>query len=114
MIDEGLHVHIPGDKGLAFANTFSENKDGLSRRQLKGAQAARELYSNLAYPSLKDFKWAIVSNQIKNCPVTVADIDTAQMVWGKDISALKGKTTRKKLPTEKIKFSKTRKHHGKG
>ena len=42
MIDEGLHVHIPGDKGLAFANIFPENKDSLSRRQLKGAQAARE------------------------------------------------------------------------
>ena len=37
-----------------------------------------------------------MSNQIANCPVTVADIDIAQQVWGKDISALKGKTTRTK------------------
>jgi hypothetical protein len=66
MIDDGLHVHVPGDKALAFVNTISGNKEGFSKRQLKGAQAARELYSKLAYPSLKDFGWAIVTNQIKN------------------------------------------------
>ena len=37
-----------------------------------------------------------MSNQIANCPVTAEDIDIAQQVWGKDISALKGKTTRSK------------------
>ena len=43
-----------------------------------------------------DFKWAVMSNQIADCPVTVEDIDVAQIIWGKDIAALKGKTTRKK------------------
>jgi hypothetical protein len=38
-----------------------------------------------------------MSNQIKDCPVTVKDINVAQSVWGKDISALKGKTVRKKF-----------------
>jgi hypothetical protein len=37
-----------------------------------------------------------MSNQIKDCPVTVKDINVAQSVWGKDISALKEKTVRKK------------------
>ena len=37
-----------------------------------------------------------MSNQIANCPVTVADIDIAQQVWGGDIPALKGTTTRTK------------------
>ena len=37
-----------------------------------------------------------MSNQIANCPVTVEDIETAQAIWGKDIDALKGKTTRSK------------------
>jgi hypothetical protein len=45
---------------------------------------------------MKDFKWVIQSNQIKNCPVTVQDIDVAQKIWGKNIAALKGKTTRRK------------------
>ena len=38
----------------------------------------------------------IQSNQIKNCAVTVRYIDVAHEIWGKDISALKGKTTRSK------------------
>jgi hypothetical protein len=42
---------------------------------------------------MKDFKWVIQSNQIKDCPVTVQDIDVARKIWGKNISALKGKTT---------------------
>ena len=95
MTDEGLHVHSPKD-GFSFLNTVSENKEGFSKRQLKGASRARELYGRLAYPSVKDFRWAVMSNQIANCPVTAEDIDIAQQVWGKDISALKGKTTRSK------------------
>jgi hypothetical protein len=42
---------------------------------------------------MKDFKWVIRSNQIKYCPVTVQDIDVALKIWGKNIAALKGKTT---------------------
>jgi hypothetical protein len=42
---------------------------------------------------MKDFKWVIRSNHIKDCPVTVQDIDVARKIWGKNIAALKGKTT---------------------
>ena len=38
----------------------------------------------------------IRSNQIKDCPVTVDDIDVASKIWGKDIAMLKGKTVKKK------------------
>jgi hypothetical protein len=45
---------------------------------------------------MKDFKWVIRSNQIKDCPVTIQYIDVATKIWGKNIAALKGKTTRSK------------------
>jgi hypothetical protein len=45
---------------------------------------------------MKDFKWVIQSNQIKDCPVTVQYINVARKIWGKNIAALKGKTTRSK------------------
>jgi hypothetical protein len=54
------------------------------------------MYKTLSYPSMKDFKWVIWSNQIKDCPVTVQDIDVATNIWNKNIAALKGKTTRSK------------------
>jgi hypothetical protein len=45
---------------------------------------------------MKDFKWVIWSNHIKDCPVTIQDIDVATKIWGKNIAALKGKITRSK------------------
>jgi hypothetical protein len=69
---------------------------GYTKRQIVGAEAARALYPMLGYPSMKDYKWIISSNQIKDCPVTVQDVVAANAIWGKNIAALKGKTTRKK------------------
>jgi hypothetical protein len=54
------------------------------------------MYKTLIYPSMKDFKWVIHRNQIKDCPMTIQDIDVAMNIWGKNIAALKGKTTRSK------------------
>jgi hypothetical protein len=96
MIHEGLHVHVPEKSNNVFVSMVAANKVGYSKRQLKAAARARALYAKLMYPSLKDFKWAVMSNQINDCSVTVEDINVAQSVWGKDISALKGKTVRKK------------------
>jgi hypothetical protein len=53
-----------------------------SKRQIKEAETARRLHATLSYPSLKDFKWVTRSwvtrsNQIKNCPVTVENVDVA-------------------------------------
>ena len=43
---------------------------------------------------VENFKKIIKVNMIHNCPVTVEDITVAKDIWGKDISYLKGKTTR--------------------
>jgi hypothetical protein len=87
----------PRENGQStFVNTVSENKQGFTMRQIKGAENARTLYVTLSYPSMKDFKWVIRSNQIKDCPVPVQDVDVALKIWGKNIAALKGKTTRHK------------------
>jgi hypothetical protein len=93
----GLHYYDPrNEKHLAFVNTVSENKEGFTKRQIKNSELARNLYKTLSYPSMKDFKWAIQSNQIKDCPMTVQYIDVAQKIWDTNIAALKGKTTQSK------------------
>jgi hypothetical protein len=113
----GLHYYDPRiKKHIAFVNTVSENKEGFTKRQINNAELARTLYKTLSYPSMKDFKWVIQSNQIKVFPVTVQDIDVARKIWGKNIAALKGKTTRSKsipvardyvkVPTELMKLHK--------
>jgi hypothetical protein len=97
MHESGLHYYDRRKtKHLAFVNTVSKNKEGFIKRQIKGAETARTLYITLSYPSMKDFKWVIRSNQIKDCPVTVQDVDVALNIWGKNTSALKGNTTQSK------------------
>ena len=93
----GLHYYDPNEDGeLIFINTVVGNKIGYSQRQLKGAELARNLYISLVYPSGLDFNWIVISNQIKNCPVTTEDIKVAHAIWGKNINTLKAKTTRRK------------------
>jgi hypothetical protein len=97
MHESGLHYYDPSENAeFTFVNTVSENKKGFTKRQIKGAERNRSLYATLSYPSVRDFKWVIRSNQIKDCPVTVQDVDVAHKIWGKDIASLKGKTTRSK------------------
>ena len=90
----GLHIFDPSDAAFTFVNTVSGNKENFSQRQIKGAESARRLYTFLKYPSLKDFKWIVQGGSISNNDVTLADIDVATKIWGPNIAALKGKTTR--------------------
>ena len=77
--------------------TVAGNKKGFTKQQIKGAETAKSLYRILLYPSVKYYKWVIHGNQIKNCLITVEDVATASKIWGKNVDALKGKTTRHKL-----------------
>jgi hypothetical protein len=98
MHESGLHYYDPRNRKneQLFVNTVADNLLGFTKRQIKGAEVAKTLYTALGRPSMKDFKWIIRSHQIKDSPVTVQDVETAISIWGKNISALKGKTTRKK------------------
>ena len=59
-------------------NTVEENMKTFTKRGVEGEKAARKLYAKLLYPSNSDFKWLIKNNQIKNCEVSVRNIDAAQ------------------------------------
>ena len=49
-------------------------------------------------PSTRDYIKIIKENALPNCPVTKADIKAAEYIFGQDIGALKGKTTRRRPP----------------
>jgi hypothetical protein len=97
MIEQGLHLYMPPEMAAAYVNAVAKNREGYNKCQLKGAQVAKELYAKLTFQSMKDFRWAVCSNQIPKCPVVVEDIDNAEKIYGKDVAARKGKTIRKKL-----------------
>ena len=74
--------------------TVESNMSLFTKRQIHGAKVARNLQAGLVFPSNADMKWAIQSNLIKDCPVTVKDMGTAIKVWGPSIAMLKGKMVR--------------------
>ena len=52
MENSGLHVFYPEDiKTLLLMNTVEENMKAFTKRDVKGAKAARKLYAKLLYPS---------------------------------------------------------------
>jgi hypothetical protein len=99
----GLHVYDPDDpRGLAnhcFMETGESNKSLFTKRQIHGANLARNLQAGLAFLSnVAGMKWAIQSNLIKDCPVTVKDMGMVIKVWGPSNAMLKGKTVRMAPP----------------
>ena len=74
------------------------NIEGFTRRQAIGACKARELYHGLQRPGMEAFENMIRAGQIRDCPVTLQDVKNANLIFGKDLAALKGKTTQIRPP----------------
>ena len=83
--ESGLHSWTPEPTGMAFVETVSGNKQNYTKRQIKGAEKARELYAAVGYPSRRDFRYAVQMKQIVDCPITTEDVDVAHTIWGKSI-----------------------------
>lgn len=95
-IGSNLYVYKPPIKRTQLLNTVEENKTFFMQRQFDRAKRARDLYHALGTPSINDFKAMLRMNTITNNPVTTDDIIVAEKIFGPDIGALKGKTTRRK------------------
>jgi hypothetical protein len=99
MHESGLHNYDPLQENaeqMAFVNTVAENMSKFSKREVKGAEAAKALHIALERPSINDFNWIVRSNQIKDSPVTLRNVQVATSIWGKSVSKLKGSTTQTK------------------
>ena len=86
------------DEGVSLIKTVAANKEGYTKRQLVGGDTARRLYTMVGRPSIRDFKGLITGNLLKNCSVTLHDVNNAECIYGPDVGALKGKTVRKASP----------------
>jgi hypothetical protein len=92
----GLHVYDQEDSwGYAsynFIQAVQENMLMFTKHQIVNADLARNLQAGMAYPSIKDLKWVVQSNQIKDCPVSAQDVNVALKIWGPSVALLKDKT----------------------
>ena len=99
---------------FGFVQTVQDNMKLFSKRQLVGAQRARELYERLLYPSTSDFRAIVSAGGVPGSDVTLDDVKAAEVIWGCSDLKMKGNMTRKngkqmrqsivKVPTELIKL----------
>ena len=78
-------------------NTISKNKEGFSKRKIDIAFKYWELQKTLRFPTVKEVKWIIRSNQIQDCQVETEDVDNVKLFSEKCMPYLKGKTNRENL-----------------
>ena len=83
------------NKQIYLTTTVNENLADYSKREVKAADEARKLSRTLGYASPSELQRMIRNGTLINNSVTTADIARAEQIYGKDIAALKGKTTRK-------------------
>ena len=97
-----LYVHKPTaiqQHPKQYSNLLQTVEDNMklhTPREVKRAKQARDLLVALGSPSIQDLKTALATNAIANVPVTTKDVDLAEMIFGKDLGTIKGKTTRQK------------------
>ena len=101
----GLHyldttLHNPDNFAgtTLVVNTVKENKKNYTHNDYLHALRAQELQVTMGRPSTATFVEALKNNGILNCPVTPADVEAAEQIFGPDIGSLKGKTTRRNPP----------------
>jgi hypothetical protein len=90
--DGGLYFLDTNKSATVMVNTVAGNNVNYTNEDYLKAVHARELQIKIGCPSIKQFIWIVTSNQFPNCPVTRADIITAEHIFGPDVGSLKGKT----------------------
>ena len=79
-------------------NTVRDNKRNMTNNDYLRALRARELQIMVGRPSDKDLIKILKTSSLPNCPVTPRDVIFANKLFGPDVGALKGKTTRRGPP----------------
>ena len=75
-------------------NVADTNKANHTERQLARAKKACNYQGIVAYPSIQDYKQAVCSNEIKDCPIAETDVKTSQQVYGPNLTKVKGSQVR--------------------
>ena len=74
-------------------STIADNRAVFTHQELERADRTRQLYRTIGRPSQQKFEAILDHRSILNCPVTKADAQGANTIYGPDLAYLKGKTT---------------------
>ena len=98
---DGLYLLVPSvnqttnppNYSYSCVSTVADNRAAFTRRELEGADHARQLYRTIGRLSQRKFEAIQDHGSILNCPVKKADAQFANTIYGPDLAYLKGKTT---------------------
>jgi hypothetical protein len=76
--------------------TTAANEAKYSKREVQRSVEARRLQASLGFPPDKKLIAALNAGSFMNCTVIAADVTRATAIWGPQVAALKGRTTRSK------------------
>ena len=79
---------------LTSVSTVAENAAKYSKRAYKRAVQARKLQNIIMRPAARKYK-DVILEYLRDSPVTKADIDAAEDIFGPNMGSLKGKTVRR-------------------
>jgi hypothetical protein len=78
-------------------STVEHNKSNYTNQDYSRDVLARKVQVLVGRPELRDFVEYLDDNAIPNCPINRQDAINAHAILGRDVDAIKGKTTRRKL-----------------
>ena len=84
------------ESSVLLLNTVSDNHGGFTWREYEGAQEMQREMRLLGFPLERCFKNMVRSNMIVNCSVTFDDVKHAKLIFGHDVTSLKGKSVMRK------------------
>ena len=91
--ERGLYVN-----SNEICNVNATTVEGFTQREVDRAVRARKLYHDLGAENISNVKMWVRSNQGKNVPVTVEDLNLADKIFKADVATCKGKSARPKPP----------------
>jgi hypothetical protein len=90
-----LDTTMQNQRDMTMVMTVEQKRAGYSERDYRRAELAHKVQCMLGHPSTKQFLKIVESNLLPNCPITTADINAAEDIFGTSVAGLKGKTVRK-------------------
>ena len=95
---EDVNLLKPSVTDYCLISTVEQNESKFHRREVLAATKAGDLYRKLGWPSQQKLVKLIATNSIRNCPVTVADVNRFFTIYGPDAAIYKGKNKSRVLP----------------
>ena len=79
---------------MGHVNTVDDNKEEYTKCEYHNAILASKIQNIIMFPGVWAYTMIVDSKLIANCPIRCANIAAAECIFGPNLGALKGKTTK--------------------